>query len=464
MSNALRIHSLKGRLLAWIIVPITLFILIDTLALYSSAQDAAHTAYDRMLVTTAYSIGDAARMDDHGLRDPVSYAALEVYESGYTTRMIYTIRGLDGALIAGDGDLAPLAAKDLRPSAVPMLLRIYEDNYGSARVRVVAIYQPMPPGSAKPGIVVQIAEPMDLRKSVALRLLRETLLRQAILLVVIVITTMIAVRGALLPLLSLRKQLEERSATDLTPVVYNAAPPELNQVVTALNTLMGRVATVLVQQQRFVSDASHQLRTPLAVLKAQVQSGLRGDAPPLTIMGEIAVTADRAVNLANKMLSLAKVEQLRNQEVAQPCDIVLIAQDVAVDLSPLISEKNIEFSLDGSAAEIPGHPWMVAEFISNLVHNAIQHTPFGGQIGLRIFDSEDGFRLTVWDTGSGIPDDIRESMFRPFSAAHGSKGCGLGLAICAEIARSMGATLTLENRIHGHEILGVDAVLFRPRQ
>jgi two-component system sensor histidine kinase TctE len=462
MKDALRIRSLKGRLLAWIILPITVFITIDTLALYGSAQKAAHTAYDRMLVTTAYSIGDTVRIDEHGLRDPVPYAALEVYEPGYTTRMIYAIRALDGTLIAGDGDLPALRATWVHPSVVPGLLRIYEDQYGSAPVRVVAVYQPLPPELARPGIVVQIAEPMDLRKSVALRLLHETLLRQAILLLIIVASIMIAVRGALLPLLALRRQLEERSATDLTPVVYEAAPPELNQVVIALNTLMGRVATVLAQQQRFVSDASHQLRTPLAVLKAQVQSGLRGDAPPLTVLGEIAGTADRAVNLANKMLSLAKVEQLRHQDIAQPCDIVLLAQDVAVDLSPLISAKNIDFSLDGGAGTVPGNPWMISELVSNLVHNAIQHTPPGGRIGVHIANEDDGFRLTVWDTGSGIADDIRDSLFQPFSSAHGSKGCGLGLAICAEIAKSMGASLTLRNRIDGGIVQGVDAVLFRP--
>ena len=456
-------RSVKGRLLAWIIVPIAAFILIDTIVLYSSALDAANAAYDRMLVTTGYSIGDALRIDEGGLRQPVSYATLEVYEPEYSTRMIYAIRSPGGQFLSGDSDLARyLPPAGTRFPATPSLLHIYESNYGSAKVRVVAVYQPLAPQSKYPGVIIQIAELMENRTSVALGLLRGTLLRQAVLLAVVMLSTLLAVSAALRPLLALKQQLDERRDTDLAPVIDHSATPELSQMVAALNTLISRVGKLLGLQQRFVSDASHQLRTPLAVLKAQVQSGLRGDAPPLTVLGEIAGTAERAVNLADKMLSLAKVEQLRDRGQLEPCDIALIAQDVAIELSPLISGKNIDFSMEACGGEVLGHPWMVSELISNLVHNAIRHTPRDGRMGIRIAEEQGRLVLTVWDTGGGLSGDIRERLFEPFTATHDSKGCGLGLTICAEIAGSMGAALSLTNRIEAGAVAGLDARLVAP--
>ena len=452
-------RSVKGRLLAWIIVPTTVFILIDTFVLYRNALDAANTAYDRMLVTTAYSVGDALRMEGGQLQMPVSYAALEVYEVGYLTRMLYAVRRMDGTFLAGDRALAPFLAK-ARPSRLaPALLHIYESNYGSARIRVAATYQPPAAGAPGEGVIIQIAELMENRTSVALSLLRGTLMRQAILLMVVVLATMIAVKQALLPLSELKMQLDARQDEELAPLVERTGTPELAPVVGALNALMARLQRVLGIQQRFVSDASHQLRTPLAVLKAQIQSGLRGDAPPATILAEISVTAERAVNLANKMLSLAKVEQLRGHALQQACDIASIAQDVAVDLSPLISEKNIDFAMEGGSGAVAGHPWMIFEMISNLMHNAIRHTPPGARMGVRIDETVSGLTLTVWDSGSGLASDMQDRLFVPFSATQDSKGCGLGLKICAEIADSMGATLTLNNRIVDGRICGLDACL-----
>lgn len=458
-------QSLRGRLLLWIVGPVTAFIVIDTFALYGNALKAANAAYDRMLVTTAYSIGDALQIEDGKLRQPVSYATLEVYEPEYSTRMIYAVRSLEGRFMGGDADLARYVLPTAeRLPTLPSLLHIYESNYGSARVRVVAVFQPLPPQAGLPGVVIQIAEPMENRTSVALGLLRDTLFRQAVLLAVVLGAVWLAVNQGLRPLCALAQQLDARNDADLTPVVDQTSTRELSQVVTSMNRLIGRIGNLLGRQQRFVSDASHQLRTPLAVLKAQAQSGLRGDAPPLTVLGEVAVTADRAANLADKMLSLAKVEQLLDRGLSkEPCDLNSIAQDVAVELSPLISEKNLDFSMDAGKHTVPGHPWMISELISNLVHNAIRHTPRGGQLGIRITETESKLVLTVWDAGSGISSDIRERLFEPFAATHDSRGCGLGLTICREIALSMDAQLTLDNRTEHGTVVGLDANLTLPK-
>jgi two-component system sensor histidine kinase TctE len=454
-----RPRSVRSYLLAWIIAPIVVFIVIDTVTLYHSALDSANTAYDRMLVTTAYSVGDEVRHEEGRLQVSVSFASLEVYEAGYSTRMIYRVSDPQGNYVAGDADLAGYRANMKKIPVAPTLLGIYEGQYGNAPVRIAAIFQPVVAEKSREGAIIQIAEPMEFRKSVARGILWGTLTRQALLIAVVALVTWIVVGRALHPLDDLRRQLDERREEDLSPLRAPGAALELQPVIGALNQLMDRLHRLLDLQQRFVADASHQLRTPLAVLKTQLQSGMRGDAPPEVALREMAGTVDRATNVANQLLSLAKVEQLRGKGVREPCDLSSIARDVAIDLSPLISEKNLDFELKTEAACIQGHPWMVAEMISNLLHNAIRHSPPESRLGITIEGLADAILLTVWDTGPGIPREMEERVFEPFAASYASKGGGLGLTICAEIADSMEAGLTLKNRVSDGKIAGLDAMV-----
>ena len=451
--------SVKAYLLAWIIVPITVFIVIDSFALYRNTLESANAAYDRMLVTTAYSIGDSLRIENKRLQIPVSYAALEVHEAEYSTRMLYRINELDSSFLAGDRDLPAYQPRIKKWPNAPTLLEINEGQYGNARVRIAVVFQPLSHAGTHDGAIIQIAEPMENRTNVVRKVLLGTLARQTMLLMTVLAVTVIVVNRALRPLASLKNLLDQRKDDDLSPMESTSAPKELQPVIFALNQLMARLHRLLGLQKRFVSDASHQLRTPLAVLKAQVQSGLCGDAPAEQVIKEIAVTVDRATNLANQLLSLAKVEQMRGKGEKELCDLSILAQDVAVDLSPLISEKNIDFSLDADPAWTLGHPWMIGELIANLLNNAIRHTPVDGSLGINIRADGQSVLLHVWDTGEGLSSDIEAKVFEPFSAVHHAKGGGLGLTICSEIADSMGAALTLKNRIENGLVVGLDAIV-----
>lgn len=462
MRPSWRPQSVKSYLLAWIIVPITVFIVIDSFTLYRNTLDSANAAYDRMLVTTAYSIGDSLRIDNRRLQIPVSYAALEVHEAEYSTRMIYRINELDSSFLAGDRDLPAYSARPKNWPTAPTLLEIYESQYGNAPVRVAAVFQPLASlasGGAHDGTIIQIAEPIENRTNVVRKVLFGTLIRQSMLLITVLLVTTIVVNRALRPLTILEKRLDMRQDDDLSPLETTTAPKELQPMIAALNQLMARLQRLLGLQKRFVSDASHQLRTPLAVLKAQVQSGLCGDAPAEQVIREISSTVDRATNLANQLLSLAKVEQMRGKGEKERCDLSTIAQDVAIDLSPLISEKNIDFSLEAVPAWTLGHPWMIGEMIANLLNNAIRHTPPDGALGINIHADDSHVHLHVWDTGEGLSGDIETKVFEPFSGVHHSKGGGLGLTICSEIADSMGAELTLRNRLKDGRVIGLDATV-----
>lgn len=454
-----RPRSVRSYLLAWIIAPIAVFIVIDTFTQYHNALDSANTAYDRMLVTTAYSVGDGIRHESGQLHVSVSFASLEVYEAGYSTRLIYRVSDMQGNYVTGDSDLAPYLPRLKSLPVSPTLLGIYEGHYGNAPVRIAAVVQPVVADGPRVGAIVQIAEPVEFRKSVARSILWGTMARQALLIAAVVVVTMFVVTLALRPLDDLRRQLDERHDEDLSPLQAPDAALELQPVIGALNQLMDRLHRLLDLQQRFVADASHQLRTPLAVLKTQLQSGLRGDALPEQVLHELAGTVDRATNVANQLLSLAKVEQLRSKGIKATCSLQTIAREVAIDLSPLISEKDLDFELQAEDVAVQGHPWMVTEMVSNLLHNAIRHTPRGGRLGIRIEELPGKILLRVWDTGPGIPSGMEARVFEPFAASYASKGGGLGLTICAEIADSMDADLKLENRIRDGKVSGLDALV-----
>ena len=230
-------------------------------------------------------------------------------------------------------------------------------------------------------------------------------------------------------------------------------------LVDATNHVMLRLQNLLDHQKRFVRDTAHQLRTPLAVLKVQVQSALRGDLDAQQALREISGTVDRATLLANQMLSLAKVEQLRQQAGAGAIDLAEIVRAVALDLSPLVAENDLDFSLETHTAPVYAHDWMLRELARNLLHNAIKHCPPGSALAVRIAVDTHHAVLTVSDSGPGISSELRERLFQPFSAGDVRNGSGLGLAICHEIVAALDGSISLDNRTVHSYVQGLDAVV-----
>ena len=168
---------------------------------------------------------------------------------------------------------------------------------------------------------------------------------------------------------------------------------------------------------------------------------------------------DRATLLANQMLSLAKVEQLRQQAGAGAIDLAEIVRAVALDLSPLVAENDLDFSLETHTAPVYAHDWMLRELARNLLHNAIKHCPPGTALAVRIAVDTHHAVLTVSDSGPGISSELRERLFQPFSAGDVRNGSGLGLAICHEIVAALEGSISLDNRtVHSH-VQGLDAVV-----
>ena len=448
----MRAPSLRRRLLMGILLPVVAFIAFNTFSLYRQALASLNTAYDRTLLASAKTISeqlDVSGYDDAAqLRAIVPYAALEAFEADNQSHMFYRVSTLQGEMVSGFAELAAWRGRipDRPPYAA--LVDFYDDQFRGENVRVAVLLQPVASANGRGMAVIQVAETLEVRETLALQILWNTLARQALLIGVIALTVVIVVQRATRPVRQLSQQLQARPDGDLSPI--------------ATNQVMQRLAHLLRHQKRFVRDASHQLRTPLAVLKTQVQSALRGDVPALQALQEISDTVDRATQLANQMLALAKVEQLRQQSAPPPNRFDDILRAVALDLSPLIAQRDLDFGIHTEPATVAAHEWMLRELARNLLHNAIRHAPQGSDLAVDLRCADHQAVLCISDHGSGVDDELAARLFQPFSAGDVRTGSGLGLAICHEIVQALGGRIALTNRMESGRVAGLDAVVHLP--
>jgi two-component system sensor histidine kinase TctE len=458
--------SLRRYLLLGILLPIGLFVFINTVSLYRQALDAVNVAYDRTLLASAKSIGellDVEGYDDAAqLRVTVPYAALEAFEADNQSRMVYRVSTLGGEMVSGFAELPVWRGALPERNTYAALVHFYDARFRDDPVRVAVLLQPVASANGRGMAVVQVAETLELREALARRILIDTLWRQAVLVAVIALVAVVVVQRATRPVRRISAELQARPEGDLSRIEAPDAPRELLPLVDATNQVMERLQHLLDHQKRFVRDASHQLRTPLAVLKTQVQSALRGDVDARQALGEINATVDRATQLANQMLALAKVEQLRQQAGDDVMDLAEVVRAVALDLSALLADKDIDFDIATVPAPVRAHDWMLRELSRNLLHNAIKHTPPGCSLSVRVVADAHYAALTIADSGPGISADLRTRLFQPFAAGDVRSGSGLGLAICHEITAALGGSITLDNREAHGRVSGLDATVRLP--
>ncbi len=469
--------SLTRYLLAGILLPVLLFVVLNTYSMYTQALASANLAYDRTLLASAKTIGELLDVQGQGsdlkVISRVPYSALEAFEADNRSRMFYRVTGFQGELVSGFGVLRPWAGRIAAQPPYAALVDFYDDVVQGTPVRVAVLLQPVAGVQGNGMATVQVAETLELRQSLARDLLISTLWRQALLLLVIGAAVVWVVRRAMQPVRALSAQISARCENDLSPLSTDLAPRELLPLVAATNQLMQRLDHLLQHQKRFVRDTAHQLRTPLAVLKTQTQSALRGDLQPIQALQEISLTVDRATMLANQMLSLAKVEQLRQQADTPLTDWASVARELALEMAPLMADKDLDFGIHTDSAIVRAHDWMLRELTRNLLHNAIKQSPHGAQLGLSVLPDAHTAQLLVADHGRGIDADLRLRLFQPFSAgaasaSHGAapgaatSGSGLGLAICLEIANALHGTISLDNRTQEGHITGLNATVRLP--
>jgi two-component system sensor histidine kinase TctE len=450
--------SLRSRLLLGILIPVFVFIAFDTQRHYQNALAAVNVAYDRTLLASAQSIGEQLSLQmvngQAAVKANVNYSSIEAFQTDLLSRFAYRVTDAERRHIDGDVDLAAWTGKIPDRGPYAALVDFYDDRFRGDAVRVAVLLQPLSTTNGSTMVTIQVAETLELRQSLARELLFETLLSQLVLAAFIALTTLWVVQKATRSVSKLRDQVASRPEGDLSPIVQSDLPLELKPLLTATNHSMAQLQSLLANQKRFVRDTSHQLRTPLAVLKTQVQSALRGDVDAHQALLEISHTVDRAHQLANQMLALAKVSQVAHQKDVQRHDWAHLLREVAVDLSPLIAEKNLNFEIQTTPCTVAAHSWMLKELSRNLLHNAIKFSPPNGALTVTLTQHSDRAVLNMVDEGPGLTPEIEQRLFQPFATSNPQTGTGLGLSICHEIVQSLAGRLRLTNRYDPQAPLG----------
>lgn len=448
--------SLRSQLLRWILIPLALLAVLDSVSVYRTALSAAERAYDRALLASTRALAERVSFVDGKVVADVPYVALDSFETDTLGRIYYKVTGIRGEFVSGYEDLPALPREVPRSDLYPALVHFYDASYRGEAVRVAALYQPVYDSSMRGIALIQVAETLNARLGLTRAILLDTLWRQAALIVAATLLVWFSVRVVLRPLMRLKNDVATRQPTDLSDFDPSLVHKEVRPLVLAMNGYMARLQILIDEQRRFIADASHQLRTPLTVLKTQAELALRENDPQALrqIVHSIGHTTESAVHLANRLLTLARAEHgvLEGQMTAVP--LAAIARQVGLELAPGAVRKNIDLSLDAQEdAVVTGNALLLHEMVVNLVDNAIRYTPLGGRVSLRVFGAAQA-TLEVEDSGSGIPAAERSTVFTPFYRASGALeanpgGSGLGLAIVHDIALLHGAQLELTDGTGG---------------
>jgi two-component system sensor histidine kinase TctE len=424
---------------------------------YQNGRASADRAYDRSLLAFARAVSEKFTVANGALQVNVPYLALDAFAYDSTGRIFYQVLDFDGNLISGYEGL-PAPPPDVeRTQDYPALARFYSDRYQGLGVRVVSLLQPISEPGLKGMAEIRVAETDGQREALARTLLSDTLWRMGLLAVGALMLVWLAVSAALRPLAQLSAAVTERQPDDLRPLPEVTVQRELRPLVSALNQFTGRLRKQFERQAQFIADAAHELRTPLAALKARIELGLRESDPVLwrSTLEASAQDTNRLTQLANQLLSVARIEhgaQAIAEGGALRLDLSQVSRELALAMAALAYKRGVTLALE---ADQPvwtiGEPTLLNELLSNLLDNALAHTPSGGNIVVRV--KAEGV-IEVEDDGPGIPESERENVFRRFYRHQPSgTGAGLGLAIVGEICRIHRAVITLgEGQLGGLKV------------
>jgi two-component system sensor histidine kinase TctE len=459
--------SLRGQLLRWLLLPLILLEILNTVSVYRNAVDAADQAYDRSLLASTRALAERVSVVEGKVVADVPYVALDSFETDTLGRIYYKVTGIKGETVSGYEDLPPVPANVPRSENYPALVRFYHADYNGQPIRIAALLQPVYDDSMRGIALIQVGETLDARRGLSNKILLDTIVWQASLVLVAGLLVWFAVRLVLRPLMRLKNEVETRSVSDLSDLDPTLVHKEVRPLVQAMNASMSRIQELIAGQRRFIADASHQLRTPLTVLKTQAELAQReldrGEIGPhgaglREIVMSIANTTDATVHLANRLLMLARIEH-SGHHTPEPVALRAMVQQVALEMALSAVSRNIDLSLEGNGeAEVPGQALLLHELVANLVDNALHYTPSGGSVVLRVLRYAEHIVLEVEDSGPGIPAADRDRVFSPFYRAASSMqtnpgGSGLGLAIVRDIAALHHATVSIDSGAGGRGLL-----------
>ena len=469
-------RSLFGEILDWMLTPLLLLWPISLALTWLVAQNIAGKPFDRALEYNVQALTKLVAVKNNQVRFNLTAPAREILRADDTDLVYYQVIGTQGEHLSGEYDL-PAPVDDNK--GVEGEVRLREDVIKGQDVRVAYTWMkvdvkgdvkgdskgdsksPRLPALAGRGgsdqfVLVQVAETLEKRKTLATEIVKGVMVPQFVTLPLAVLLVWLALVRGIKPLAQLEKRIRARKPDDMSPLDDTAVPEEVAPLVSSINDLLTRLTVSLTTQKRFLADAAHQLKTPLAGLRMQADLAQREtDADELKkSLKHIGRASIRATHTVNQLLALARAETTGRALAKHRVDLVNIAREVMADSVPRAMEKGIDLGYDGPTAgektsQLHGNPTLLKELVRNLLDNAINYTPEKGRVTLRILSDQFSgvLVLLVEDSGPGIPESERELVFQPFYRVLGTNvdGSGLGLAIVQEIATQHDATISIED-------------------
>lgn len=472
-------NSLFGEILDWMLAPLLFLWPISIAVTHHVANNIANAPYDQALNENLKVISRLVQIKDGKVSLNLTTPARALLHADEDDAIFFQVRGPRNEVTAGDDEI-PWAAPGENVRLETVSFR--DDEIHGEEIRVAYKHlrigagesdagpSPKPTaaraGAGEPLILVQVAETRNKRSNLAGRIVSGILLPQFATIPLAVILVYVGLGRGIAPLHRLRRLIQRRRPSDLSPISMQGIPEEVRPLILAFNDMMARLEQNLQAQQRFIADAAHQMRTPLTGLKMQTDLALSETDPEQVRASllQIAESAERAAHLINQLLALARAEaSFEKIHAVEVVDLETMLREVSRDFVPRALEKRIDFGIEttGWPLTIDGIPLMLRELIANLIDNAIKYTHAGGRITARTVATQFAI-LEVEDDGIGIAEPDRDLVFERFYRVlgSGSKGSGLGLAIVREIAELHRANVLLKDNPRGR---GTLVQVFFPR-
>ena len=450
-------RSLFGEILDWMLTPLLLLWPVSLVLTWLVAQGIAGKPFDRALEYNVGALAQLVTVNHRKAQFVLPLPARELLRADDNDTVYYQVLGTAGEYLSGEKAL-PLPPEDEKP--IPGEVRMRDDEFRGTNIKIAYTWVKLDVPSGRPALV-QVAETMDKRSVLATEIVKGVMLPQFVILPLAVLLVWLALVQAIKPLNHLEKRIRARSPDDLSPLDGEAVPLEVAPLVSSVNDLLMRLKDSVATQKRFLADAAHQLKTPLAGLRMQADLAQREGASADDLkqsLRQIGRSSIRATHTVNQLLALARAESSGTAMSKQTCNLVKLTMEVIRDCVPRAMDKHIDVGYEGAEPDdadvtMQGNPTLLKEMVRNLMDNAINYTPSNaakpGVITARVL--KDPFSkvlvLQVEDSGPGIPLAERELVFQPFYRVLGTEadGSGLGLPIVLEIASQHQASVTVED-------------------
>jgi two-component system sensor histidine kinase TctE len=442
--------SLRRRLLLWLLVSTAVIGIIALVDTYYEAVKTANTVSDRVLAGSALAIAERVVVTENGMLEvDIPYVALEMLTSAAQDRVFYRVDGPPGQFITGYQTL-PTSANMGGPS-----IGFSDATFRGEPIRIAVLQRSASTGINSVPFAVTVAETTIARRHLTHTILLRSALRLAMMIAGAAIIVWFAVTVSLRPLYRLSDAIAERNPSDLHPIEQHV-PSEVQGLVDTVNSFMVRLQSALDALRHFSGNASHQLRTPLAIIRTQL--ALASRAGTLEEAHEAARKGDAAVAHAERILAqlllMAKVDAAGSKEPQKPApiDIAALAQQLTADRVPAAAEAGIDLGYAGDGpAMARAEPLLFGELLRNLVENALAYAGKGAEVTVSVHASGEAVLLIVEDNGPGIAPERRNLVCQRFSRGEhrDAPGMGLGLPIVEEIAALFDATMALESGADG---------------